>query len=235
VNNLIKKIEVAYLPTLQHDSLLDDVNLQELNEAYKFSVKYKFRSFCTYLYLIPFVKSSGNIRFCPVISFPEGTDNSQTKLFDAGRAYELCKTSLSSEIDVVLHPELGQAIEDLHSFDIAKINDKMGIKYILELGHRKQSDIVGLLNLFHHKSLNKYSCRYVKTNTGKKGEISFKDKLNLVEWLRGHTDIPIKVSGNVNSFSEMDEYIKVAGNNTIFGVSYNKITGWEEFQNEKSI
>lgn len=224
MKHLLNKIEIAYLPDLKDEQeILDIADLRILNEAYQWSMDHKVRSFCTYLGLIPYIQAKNYItRLVPVIDFPNGDSNTENKIFMAGISYDACKKSSASEIDVVLNSDLELAIKDLAQFTKSKTNKFIPIKYIIELGIRSKDDIKSLLIY-----LSGYNCKFIKTNTGKKNSMCFAEKLELVRWLRDETDLPIKVSGGVNSFKEMEEYIKVAGDNTIFGVSYEKIKNWE--------
>ncbi len=226
--NYPRFIDLAYLP-IREDSL--DINIEELNYAYDFACRHKFRGFCTYPQYISFLSTNRyTAKLIPVVDFPNGEMSPEEKMFDVGRSYEICKRGYSSEVDVVLNPNTKVAIEDFWSLALGKINDKMNVKPIIGLGFRKQEEILGLLEEFHEFP---DQLSYIKTNTGKEGTISFNDKLALVKWLRSKTELPLKVSGGVETKEQIDAYRKVAGTDLLFGMGFSKaITFVETIAND---
>lgn len=214
--------EVAYLPDIK-TSLLDDCDLSELNRAYDFCCEKKTRAFCTYLDLIPCIQHDHYpVRLVPVIDFPRGYSNREEKIFEAGRAYELCKKASASEIDVVLG---NHAVLDIEAFNSSMLWNRIGIKYILEIGciHRDIDDIRYIVQTLNE---HKDKFKYIKTNTGKNA-FDEKKRIELLKFVRTLTDAPIKISGGITSFEMMKTYKKLLGKDTIFGVSYSKIKDWK--------
>lgn len=215
-------IECAYLPDIIN--IEDDINIRELNEAYKFASEGGYRSFCTHLNYIPFIESKNyTTRLVPVIDFPFGRNYSECKLFEAGVAYRSCQKASASELDIVLNPNLQHAELDIIKFTQAKINEKIGLKYIIEIEHRSRPDIARLL-----KHLTLENCRYVKTSTGKLPAIPFEEKLVNVEWLAKHTALDIKVSGNIKTIEMLEAYKNVLKNRGIYGISYSTLRDWND-------
>lgn len=226
--NVAQSSEIAYLPNLEN--IEDDLNIQMLNDAYAFCIKHRVRSFVTYTSFIPFIQSKNyQVRLCAVIDFPNGTKRSEEKLFEAGRAYELCKKSSASEIDVVLNPIADSALDNICSFAFAKINNRIGVKYIFEISKNRMSDVIWILNHLNNDGGLNDSFKMIKTNTGKKENIPFEDKLEMCKQIRKVSKKQIKVSGGVKE-SEISTYKKELGENTVFGVSYEKALLWEAFK-----
>lgn len=223
-----KKIEVAYLPDIKTD-LMDDVDLNVLNAAYAFANTHKCRAFCTYLPLIPLIESKNYVtRLVPVIDFPSGeTLNAEQKIFECGRAYEVCKKASSSEVDIVLPSNSADAVHELIKISDAKVNSRIGVKYIIELCNRNKDYVKDVLTW-----LCAENCTYVKTNTGKLAKILFEEKLEAVRWMRDLTTLPFKISGGVDSNEHIEKYLEAAGPDTIFGVGYQKLKEWKEFNAE---
>jgi len=227
MNNLISKVDVAYLPTRSHDpyQFLDDVDLNVLNEGYEWCNNVGARSYCTYLDLVSLIESSSyRTKLCTVIDFPDGDAQSEEKIFEAGRAFEICKKASCAELDVVLNMSTMGAIDDFRKFIYSHVDRLIGVKYIVELGHRNEENLDKLLRIFN---LYEDNIKFIKTNTGKLEKIDHGVRVKLVQDLRSKTKIPIKVSGGISSWQEMIDYINVAGEDTIFGVSYEKIKDWD--------
>jgi deoxyribose-phosphate aldolase len=206
---------------------LDDSNLRELNEAYQFCIENKARSFCTYPFLIPFIENNlCCVRLVSVIDFPEGNKITELKIFEAGQAYEMSKKAIASEVDVVLFTHSAYvAKEDILGFSLAKLNDIIGIKYIIGLGSRLDEEVLDILSMFdpENGAGAEAGCKYIKTNTGRElSSIPFEKKIKKVEWLRKNTHLPIKVSGGIE-LNHISKYDEVAGMNTIYGISYNRL------------
>jgi deoxyribose-phosphate aldolase len=216
-------IDVAYLPDIK-TSLLDDCNLTELDAAFKFCVRNKVRSFCTYLDLIPLIDVvESSIRLSPVIDFPFGYSCTEAKLFDAGRAHEICRRkAIASEIDVVLSPNESAAIQDIKGFSDSGVNSRIPVKFIIELGNRDDRYFESMMHAINNLP---DSCTYVKTNTGKAAPIPYTEKKQLVKRLLANTDHKIKISGGIEGWDMMKEYLDITGG-CIFGVSYSKIKDW---------
>lgn len=221
MNNIVNRIDLAYLPDITQETMLDVIDLNELNSAYKFAYEHKFRSFCTYAELFPFIECSHyTVPFCSVISFPEGTLNSFRKLFELGRIYEIGKKASGSEADIVLDPNLGFAINNI--LDITPFKELINIKFILEIETRSKEDVEKLT-----KVMNLHRPSFIKTSTGKRGSMSFEEKLELTKYLKSLTDLPIKYSGGIKTFdqiSRIDDGLK--DDRTIFGVSYSTVKSW---------
>lgn len=228
---MFNKVDVTYLPILDLDDpikVVDQVNLRELEDAYYFTMETYGRSFCTYMFLIPMIPSPYGfpIKFSTVIDFPNGGATSAHKVFDSGRAFELCKKASGGELDVVLNPELQDAKLNILAFTNANIKSRIPIKYIIELGHLGDGEdewerVGGILS-----TLNKSNCSYVKTNTGRGVVMSFEEKLGMCKKLRELTDLPIKVSGGIKTPEQCEKFIKALGGDTIFGVSYKTLLEW---------
>jgi len=226
MKNLMSKVDVAYLPDHSSDpfDFLDAVDLNELNYGYQFCITHGARSYCTYPSLINCIESPNYItRLCAVIDFPTGKSTAEEKIFQAGRAFEMCRKSSSSEIDVVLHSSVIGAKEDVDLFRYAQVHKSIGVKFIIELGNRTWTDTKEVVK---HLNSRPNAIKFIKTNTGKSEAITFNKKLQLVGEIRELTNIPIKVSGGVSNWQEMQDYINIAGEDTIFGVSYSKIKEW---------
>lgn len=213
----LKRIDVAYLPNLK-DNIFE--HEYDVNKAYEFTTKYQCRAFCTHFELLPLIQNiQPNVKMSCVIDFPKGCSPTFWKIFMAGRAFELLRHSNQSEIDVVLHPETNPyAMEDLMYFTLSHMHDYFGIKYIVELGLRPKDEVRKLVHLIDTYK----SGKYIKTNTGKMGSITFEEKLGLVGWLYKQTKIPIKVSGGV-TLDHIDKYTHVTNKHTIFGMSYDRL------------
>lgn len=221
---MFNKIDVTYLPNYITDDIMSEVNLEELNEAYDYAKEHKARAFCTYRFLIPYLHDSEcPIRLCSVIDFPHGTAPLECKLFEAGKAAEIGKRASSFELDICLHPETNLAISDVLQFDTA-VAPYIPIKYIIELGVRGQESIKQILSLFDSDAVNKIPCvcRYIKTNTGRKDNLSVYQKKENLKWLRNNTDLPIKVASGV-VLEDIEAYEKICGPKTIYGISYSRL------------
>ncbi len=226
---LISKIDVTYLPITTPETMLDDIDLNTLNQAYQYCIEYKARSFCTYPSLIPFIESKNYITpLCAVVDFPDGTETPEYKIRQAAQAYEICKKSSSSELDIVLNPCLSMAIEDLLCLEIAKFYKDIKIKYILELGVRPNDEIEEILRFFDPLTVGTslIHTNYIKTNTGRKNKPSFNEKIKQVEWLRSKTDLPMKIAGGISSWNEIEAYEREISGEKIYGVSFDKIKDW---------
>lgn len=219
-------IDVAYLPDIKN-SLIEDADLFELNKAYQFCIEKKARSFCTYLDLIGSIERVHKdypIRLSPVIDFPHGYSCVESKLFDAGKAHEICRKAVASEIDVVLNPTEAGAMKDIQGFYDAGVNKRIPIKFIIELGNRDDNYFESVMHAINNLP---ESCTYVKTNTGKAVPIPYIEKKQLVKRLTANTDHKIKISGGIEDWDMMKEYLDITGG-CIFGVSYSKIREWKD-------
>lgn len=230
MNKLISKVDVTYLPKFTKETILDDINLDDLNQGYKFARDNNARAFCTFHFLVPFIEAENyTTTIASVIDFPDGDRSSEEKVFMAGQAYEIGKKASCSEIDVVLCSSHSAAIEDMLSMEIANVPDLMVLKYIIELGIRPEKDIINLLKFFDVE-VQKDSvmhCDYIKTNTGRHNNPTFKEKLEQVEWLRNYTNLPLKIAGGIKSWKEIEDYEDKIVGDKIYGVSFDKIKDWK--------
>lgn len=231
MNDLISKVDLTYLPVCKEgETFLDAVDLSELNKAYDFACMYKARAFCTYDFLLPYIEhETKHVAICSVIDFPDGTSEPEKKVFQAGQAYEASKKFISSEIDVVLNPSsVEAACNDLYALMTAGVNEKIGVKLIIELGVRSSGDIKEILKCFNPEySKPAFVCKYIKTNTGRKNNPKFEDKLEQVKWLRNNTELPLKISGGISSWEEIEKYEKAIRGKKIYGVGYQKLKEWK--------
>lgn len=226
--NIAKITDLTYLPTI--NDFGDDLNIEELNKVANFCKKNKFRSFCTYTSFVPYLEMHLPKITC-VIDFPKGLKSPAKKLMDIGIAFETCKSKASSsEIDIVLNRE--EPIVELLNYEEAIVQDLMPYKLIIDLYERDQQDIVDII-----KTLKIYSGpSYIKTSTGRESrDISFTERLSKVKWLKETMGkeglhLPIKVSGKVSCTQQMLLYKEAAGEDTIFGISYNSIKEFPEFK-----
>lgn len=230
MNPLIKKVDVTYLPQIKDE--MDDVDLIELQRAHDFAENHKARSLCTYPFLIPFLnREIYTIPICSVIDFPNGEDTIYNKVFQAGQIYELCKKSIKCELDIVLNPIMEKACNEIEIF--AELSQKYNIitKFIIELSVRKDRDIRKICEtlVFGKLSSHSYDKIIVKTNTGRKNNPTFQEKLSQVKWLNDELIrfYPIKIAGGINSWEEIKTYNKEIPN-SIYGVSFSKLKEWEE-------
>lgn len=231
--DLIRRIEVTYLPHIKN--AMDDVDLNELNEGYRFAIKCHAKSFATYSFLIPFLDEfiyDGEVPICGVVDFPYGTSSSEQKLIEAAFVVERAKKlSSASSVDIVLNPKsYNAALNDILCFSSGKLDSIINIKPIIELGVRPEKDIKELIKILDTEhsqlSLPILKIRYLKTNTGRMNSPTFEEKMQQVKWLRRHTTLPLKISGGINTLKEIQQYEQEIEGSNIYGVGYNKVKTW---------
>lgn len=225
-NEMTRIIDATYLPVYTSDdpiTILDETNLDELRDSFKFACRHKFRSFCTYPFLIPMIQST----VCPITlsiveNFPAGSKNTIRKIIDIGDIREKARAASRFEIDWVLNPFCHRAIREIDLINESEVWKDINFKFILSIEDRTRPDVLTLI-----RKLNEFECT-IKTSTGRESnKWTFKQKLDYVHWMRLQTKHPFKISGGIKMAEEIEQYKTAAGPDTIFGVSINTLKAWD--------
>ncbi len=227
--NFNSLIDFTYLPTISKNDFFNDINIEELNQYYRFAVQNKARSFTTYPDFISYLPKDGKLPLSAVVSFPEGDLDTNLKCFEIGRIFEIAKNHTNKiEVDCVLNKYLEGAIQDIKA--LSYLNKNLTIKLIIELQSRSKNEILELINVIETYDSHKF---IIKTSTGRfENNICFAEKLGSFEFLAENTHLPLKFSGGIKTIDQVNQIYKSMQdfnyhkNNTIYGISCKTLRDW---------